>query len=114
MLWLNSALGLLFYFGSRAVTRSAWMQMKKPAWEVMPTLDVRQLPKKRLHKLAKRFDALSNEDLKPLAQLDSDPVRIEIDDAVSEALGIPSLASIRELLVREPGLTGAVHVPTEP
>ena len=31
LLWLNSSLSLLLYFGRRVVTRSAWMQMKKPA-----------------------------------------------------------------------------------
>jgi len=32
LLWLNSTLGILQYFGRRAITRNAWMQMKKPAW----------------------------------------------------------------------------------
>ena len=29
LVWLNSTLSLLFYFGRRTVTRSAWMQMKQ-------------------------------------------------------------------------------------
>lgn len=38
LLWLNSSLTLLLYFGRRVVTRSAWMQMKKPAWASMPLM----------------------------------------------------------------------------
>ena len=82
------------------------MQMKKPAWASMPVLDVRKLSKSKLQKLAKKYDALSVQSLKPLAQLDADPVRIEIDEAVGAALGLPSLKMIRQLLAREPGLTG--------
>ena len=45
LLWMNSTLGLLFYYGRRVITRSAWMQMKKPAWQSMPVLNVRNLNK---------------------------------------------------------------------
>ena len=31
LLWFNGTLSILAYFGRRAITRSAWMQMKKPA-----------------------------------------------------------------------------------
>jgi hypothetical protein len=106
LLWLNSTLGLLFYFGRRAVTRSAWMQMKKPAWAGMPALDVRSLDLGTMEKLAIAYDRLSVANLLPLAQLDVDPARLEIDEAICSALGLPSLAPIRELLAREPGLTG--------
>jgi hypothetical protein len=63
LLWLNSSLSLLLYFGHRVVTRSAWMQMKQPAWESMPVLDVRALSVQQLTKLASRYDALSTENL---------------------------------------------------
>jgi hypothetical protein len=106
LLWLNSTLGLLFYFGRRAITRSAWMQMKKPAWAGMPVLDVRNLDGAKITKLAATYDKLSTLALHPLAQLDADPARLKIDEAICDALGLPSLAPIRELLVREPGLTG--------
>jgi hypothetical protein len=106
LLWLNSTLGLVFYFGRRAITRSAWMQMKKPAWEGMPVLDVQSLDAGRLAKLASAYDKLSVATLRPLAQLDADPARRKIDDAICSALDLPPLAPIRELLVREPGLTG--------
>jgi len=106
LIWLNCSLGLLLYFGRRAITQGAWMQMKKPAWEGMPVLDVRSLGAERLAKLATAYDKLSTKPLHPLAQLEADPTRLKMDEAICNALGLPSLAPIRDLLVREPGLTG--------
>ena len=106
LLWLNSTLSLLFYYGRRTVTRNAWMQMKKPAWESMPVLDVRSLTQEQLTTLANAYDAVASKSLAPLAQLDDDPVRISIDEALCTVLGLPSLAPVRALLAREPGLTG--------
>jgi methylase of polypeptide subunit release factors len=106
LIWLNGAMGLLFYFGRRAITRSAWMQMKKPAWAGMPVLDVRSLDAVQLGQLAAAYDRLSGVSLRPLAQLDADLARLKIDEAICDALDLPSLAPIRDLLVREPGLTG--------
>ncbi len=107
LLWMNSTLGLLFYYGRRAITRSAWMQMKKPAWESMLVLDVRNLNTEQLDMLSTTYKIVSKETLQPLAQLDCDPVRIQIDEALCKTLELPSLNPIRELLVREPGLTGS-------
>jgi len=106
LLWFNCCLGILMYFGRRAITQGAWMQMKKPAWETMPVLDVRVLTIKQLESLSNAYDALCKEPLEPIAMLTSDSVRIKIDEAICSALNIPSLAPLRELLAREPGLTG--------
>ncbi len=106
LVWLNSTLSLLFYYGRRAVTRSAWMQMKQPAWESMPVLDVRSLTQEQRTTLANAYDEAASQSLAPLAQLDADPVRISIDEALCSVLGLPSLVPVRALLAREPGLTG--------
>ena len=105
LVWLNSSLALLLYFGRRVATRSAWMQMKKPAWAAMPVLDVTTLSDQQLDELAKAYDDLSSKELRALAQLDHDPIRSQIDEAISKAVTLPNLAPIRELLAREPGLT---------
>ncbi len=105
LLWMNSTLGILSYFGRRAITRSAWMQMKKPAWSSMPVLDVRALTKTKLNILSKAYDDLSKKNLAPIAHLDSDPVRMKIDAVLGKVLRIPDLHMIRELLAREPGLS---------
>ena len=82
------------------------MQMKQPAWESMPVLDVRSLTQEQLTALANAYDEVASKSLAPLAQLDADPVRIGIDEALCSVLGLPSLAPVRALLAREPGLTG--------
>ncbi|MEZ4525320.1 MAG: hypothetical protein R2941_05300 [Desulfobacterales bacterium] len=52
------------------------------------------------------YDAVCEKELMPLARLDKDPVRAEIDAALSAAMGLPDLKPLRQLLAREPGLTG--------
>lgn len=94
------------YFGRRAITQGAWMQMKKPAWKSMRVLDVRALGEKQLESLSKSYDTLCEKILEPIAKLNIDPVRIEIDEAICAILSLPSLEPVRELLSRESGLTG--------
>jgi hypothetical protein len=113
LLWLNSSLALLLYFGRRVVTRSAWMQMKQPAWESMPVLNVPALTSEQVKMLESTYDAVANLELLPLAQCDKDPVRERIDESLAKVLEIPSLSAIRELLAREPGLTALEINPQE-
>lgn len=106
LLWLNSSFGILTFFSHRVTTEGAFVQMKKPAWESMSVLDVRSLTKGQLTTLSTAYDEIASKSLAPLAQLDGDPVRISIDDALCTVLELPSLAPVRTLLAREPGLTG--------
>ncbi len=80
--------------------------MKQPAWASMPVLDVRSLTPDQLTTLVHAYDEVASTSLAPLAQLDADPVRLRIDEALCTVLGLPSLAPVRALLAREPGLTG--------
>jgi hypothetical protein len=113
LLWLNSSLSILLFFGRRVTTQGAWMQMKQPAWESMPVLDVRSLGAEQSKMLARTFEAVGQSELAPVAQLNEDPVRIQIDDACSKVLGLPSLAPVRELLAREPGLSAVEISPRQ-
>lgn len=106
LLWLNSSLGVLAYFANRVITEGAFMQMKKPAWASMPVLDVRKLDEVQLKSLSTAYDELSTEPLMALAKLNIDPVRRRIDEAIGYALDLPDLKPLRDLLAREPGLTG--------
>ncbi len=106
LLWLNSTPSLLIFLSHRVATRSAWMQVKKPQWAAMPVLDVRNLPAETISRLADDYDALCSKELLALAKLDTDPIRGGIDDALSAALGLPEMKPLRQLLAREPGLTG--------
>jgi hypothetical protein len=111
LLWFNGTLSILSYFGRRAITEGAWMQMKKPAWASMPVLDVRALTPAKLNVLADAYDRLSEREMAPIAQLDRDQVRQEIDAILGKVLGLPDLSAVRELLAREPGLTARDIVP---
>ncbi|BCT66558.1 hypothetical protein [Nitrosospira sp. NRS527] len=82
------------------------MQVKQPAWAEMPVLDVRALSHATLAKLAAAYDTLCSKELQALAKLDGDPVRAEIDAVLSAALNLRDLKPLRQLLAREPGLTG--------
>jgi len=113
LLWLNSSMSLLLFFGRRVITQGAWMQMKKPAWESMPVLDVRALSAKQITTLAAAYDSLAEKNLASLAQLKSDPVRCKIDQTICKCLQIPDVSFIRELLDREPGLN-AIDISPRP
>jgi len=103
LLWLNSSISLLMFFGRRVTTRSAWMQMKKPAWAATPTLDVRALTAPQITELANAYDRLSEVELLPLARLDVDSVRHEIDEAISSVMAFPPLSMMRQMFALEPG-----------
>jgi len=106
LLWLNSSTAILLVLSHRVTTQGVWMKVKKPAWASMPVLDVRTLSDEIIRKLAKAYDAVCEKELMALAKLDSDPVRAEIDTALSAVLGLPDIKPLRQLLAREPGLTG--------
>jgi hypothetical protein len=106
LLWLNGTLSLLAFFGARVATRSAWMQLKKPAWAAMPVLDVRSLTNRQASALSHTYDELASQELLALARLNHDPVRRAIDEALCRVLSLPDLAYLRDMLANEPGLTG--------
>ena len=77
----------------------------------MLVLDVRHLSNPALNILAGAYDRFCQEELGPIAQLNLDHARRQIDDIISEVLGVPKVDPIRELLGREPGLTARDIVP---
>ena len=106
LLWLNSTPSLLMTLSRRVTTEGAWMKVKKPQWAAMPVLNVCNLPAETLDLLAGAYDSLCAQELQALAKLNADPARAGIDDALSQALGLPDMKKLRQLLSREPGLTG--------
>ena len=87
------------------------MQMKQPAWESTPVLDVRKLSRHLIARLAKHYDALAKQQLDPLARLNSDAVRRAIDKVIADAVQAPDFSHIRELLDREPGMNARDIIP---
>lgn len=100
--WLNSTLGLIMLLGHRAETRGAWVDFKKPTLLSMPVLDVRKIREQQLKRLAGAYDGLAGKNVRPLLEMDIDPVRAAMDKAIAQALHLPDLSSLRELLAREP------------
>jgi len=102
VLWLNSSLGLLLLIGHREETRGAWVKFKKAVLEEMPVLDVRALGDRARGRLAEAFDQIADKALLPFPELAGDPTRAAIDSALADALKLPDMGPLRELLAREP------------
>jgi hypothetical protein len=102
VLWLNSTLGIIMVMSHRVPTRGAWVEFKKPVYEMMPVLDLWSLSQDQIMRLADTFDAVADEGLLPLPQMAHDPVRVAIDRSISEILELPSLDRLRQALAREP------------
>ena len=113
VLWLNSTLGVFLMAGHRVPTQGAWVQFKKPTWNPMPVLDVRNLEDSALHALAGAYDRLADQQLSPLRQMDVDPVRADIDATVSSVLGLPAILPLRSLLAQEPVISNVALWLTE-
>jgi hypothetical protein len=102
ILWLNSTLGLTILLAHRIETEGAWMKFRKPVLEGMPVLSVGGLKAKQLTSLSKTYDNLCNKEILPFPHMAHDPVRKAIDEAISNTLGLPDIAVLREMLAREP------------
>ena len=107
-LWLNSSLGLVAILGHRGETRGAWVDFKKPVLESMPVIDATRLSANRLATLATAFDEIADLPVAPFREMADDPTRAAIDDAIRQALDLPDFSILRELLAREPILSGSL------
>ncbi len=101
-MWLNSTLGLLSLLSNRAETEGPWVDFKKPILENLLVPDLRIVPSEQQRFLASAFDRLCHQGLLPLPEMANDPVRAEIDAAVSTALRLPDFSFLRTMLAREP------------
>jgi hypothetical protein len=101
-IWLNSTLGLLVLLAVREETRGAWVDFKKPVLLRMPVLDLSSLASGQIIQMADAYDKLATDSLSPLPLMAEDPVRQEIDNAISKVLNLPDFSVLRELLSREP------------
>ena len=101
-LWLNSSIGLLTMMASRNTTQGNWVQLKKADLEQLPILDPRRLSPSQLQALSDLFDELSEAEFERLPDMARCPARRALDDGLSEILGLPDLAKLRELLASEP------------
>jgi len=111
VLWLNSSLGALLMIAHRVPTRGPWISFKKPTLEEMPVLDVRALSERQLSRLEATFEKVAHKELRPLAHIRSDDTRALIDAAFAQALSLPDLHPLAEMLGGEPIISNAPIVP---
>jgi hypothetical protein len=115
VLWSNTTLGLMMYWWHANKQQSGRGSIGVSALETLPVFDVRELSTKQLAQAVKVFDELSGLNLLPMHQIDTDPVRRQIDERfgrevldLSAALFGPEGAFdlLRRKLASEPSIRG--------
>ncbi len=108
-LYLNSTPGLLSLLGERDNKIPSYPAFSLDTLRSLPMPNLEKMDSDKRELLNVRFDELSRETLMPLPRMDEDPVRRQIDDAVTKALDIDPdwVAQIRRELAREPSVTNA-------
>ena len=116
VLWGNTSLGLLLYWWHSNKQQPGRGIIGISMLETLPVLDVTALEPKLLAETVKLFDAMSEQPLLPLHEIDSDPVRKELDEAFArDVLRLPEpiltsggpLELLRMKLSREPSIRGS-------
>ena len=106
-LYLNSSLGLMALLGGRGNRVPSYPAFSIDALRAIPMPNLDELGSGVRDFLAARFKWLQDMALLPLPRMNEDPVRRQIDDAVTDALGLDAewVARIRRELAREPSIT---------
>ena len=100
--WLNCSLGIVTMLARRTSTEGGWVAIKKADLQELPILDTRAVSQARLQQLSDLFDAMTGEEFESLPGMAHCQARRSLDDGVSAILGLPNLATLRELLASEP------------
>ena len=108
-LYFNATLGLLSLLGERDNRKPSYPTFSMDTLRSLPVPNFAELESAERGLLTSWFDWLSSQPLLPLPRMDEDPVRRQIDDVVTKALGIDAewVSRIRRELAREPSVTNA-------
>jgi len=115
VLWSNTTLGLLLRWWHSNKQQSGRGSVTKLALHTLPVLDITALTQKQLKEAVKIFDAMCDQPMLPLHQMDKDPVRKKLDEQFGKrVLGLSesvlakggSLELLREKLCKEPSVRG--------
>ena len=106
-MYLNSSIGLLGLLGGRDNRIPSYPSFSIDSLRQLPVPDFAAVDSDALDFLSARFNRLQDDILLPLPQINDDPVRRQVDDAVIEALGLDPewVARIRRSLSQEPSIT---------
>ena len=108
-MYLNSTLGILALLGERDNRVPSYPSFSLDTLRPLPVPDFSKLGSDERDLLSSRFDQLSGDVLLPFPLVHEDATRQQIDDAVSETLGVDTewVAAVRRELAREPSVTNA-------
>ena len=111
--YLNSTVGLL-----SLLSRRAHNVLSRPAFSLdtlrsIPVPNFPALGDDARDALADAYETLKNETLLPFPQMNDDPIRKQLDDAVTNALNLDPewVAQIRRALSEEPSITNKRYAP---
>ncbi|MCY3557501.1 MAG: hypothetical protein OXH13_02490 [Chloroflexi bacterium] len=106
-LFLNSSVGLLSLLGGRDNRKPSYPQFSLDTLRSLRVPDFAALGTDARDALATTYDRLQDEVLLPLPQMNEDPVRKQLDDAVIAALDLDPewVAQVRQALSEEPSVT---------
>lgn len=105
--YINSTVGILARLGGRSNRVPSYPRFAIPDIEATPVPNFPVLGEDVRDALAAAFEELKDETLQPFPQMDSDPIRRRLDDAVTDSLGLDGewIANIRRSLSEEPSIT---------
>ena len=108
-LYLNSTLGLLSLLGARDNRVPSYPSFSLDTLRSMAVPDFSKLGKEERDLLDNWFDWLCSSPLISLPRMHEDPVRMQIDEAIIQALGVDPdwVTMVRNQLAREPSVTDA-------
>ena len=106
-LYLNSTPGLLSLLGGRDNRVPSYPSFSLDTLRSLPVPNLGALGAAERESLESWYDWLANDTLLPFPRMAEDPVRRQIDEAVTQALGLDAewVATIRRELAREPSVT---------
>ena len=106
-IYLNSSIGMLALFGGRDNRIPSYPSFSIDSLRKVPVPDFAAVDSDARDVLSSRFKSLQDELLLPLPQMNDDPVRRQIDDAITQALDLDPewVARIRRSLSEEPSIT---------
>ncbi len=106
--YLNSSVGILALLGNRTNKIPSYPHLSLDDLRKLVVPDFAALSDVAIAQLAAAYDAHAADILLPLPQMDGDPARRALDDAVVSALGLDgeTVAAVRRSLAMEPSVTG--------
>ncbi len=111
--YLNSSVGLLAILGGRDNRKPSYPQFSLDTLRSIPVPNFPALGDDARDALADAYETLKNETLLPFPQMNDDPIRKQLDDAVTNALNLDPewVAQIRRALSEEPSITNKRYAP---